>query len=508
MGLLTFALVQALHEAQPAADRGRPGTTYRDLFERLQDIVSQQSTQQVPQLEGELDQVVLSGIVQRPEPFVGVSYSKLDESLTLEAGLLQGVTKGSEYTLYPAGTKDPKTQDPMGTARVLEARLGSASLQLLGGPGGLRPDLAHHARAVEGKHVFRENQLRVEFGDFRGDGQEGPERARAVVQMDVVTPAEAAADADVRIVRRTKAEESWHDAAGSVRLPPRAAWLVVRRDGSLIAALPDDANLLPRIRLVLEDEARWRGMVGMVNRDGSDPFGVRLKVTKVLVRGADQNGPVNKDQVIGPIEDPGDEGGVLSGERRRLCDAIDEGRRGARCDPFVAVIDVNPDGRVGVLWPPKLDQKNRVVRDGRWHQLEYPYIWRIRRPRTDRYGPDTFAPIRDREVFRVFATETYMPFYLLDDVKDARGMDVKGGADFKGGAGPLAEILRAAVVGAERTRWGSCRNTGRLPRFICDSPTPKSKRCERTSTEHLPCDKRRTWWYCSEQGCWRRLRAC
>lgn len=97
-GALTFFLSEALRQAPADA-------TYRDVFERTALEVSRRYPTQHPASEGALDRSIF-GKTEHPTPTYVLVSKVQGDAVTLEAGEPQGVEPGSEYLLYPPGTRD------------------------------------------------------------------------------------------------------------------------------------------------------------------------------------------------------------------------------------------------------------------------------------------------------------------------------------------------------------------------------------------------------------------
>ncbi len=128
MGVFTLALVKALTDATPR-------TTYRDLFERLNDTVTTIRRDQNPQLEGSLDELVFDGAAVKQERFVAVkplASGKKEDRAILQTGALQGATAQSQYAIYEAGTKNPEDKDAvkLASGEIVEVGATTAVIKL------------------------------------------------------------------------------------------------------------------------------------------------------------------------------------------------------------------------------------------------------------------------------------------------------------------------------------------------------------------------------------------
>ncbi|MCA1606059.1 MAG: caspase family protein, partial [Acidobacteria bacterium] len=113
MGLFTCALVTAFNDAGD-------NTTYRDVFEKVNDYVLRNARNQSPQLEGARDQRVMKLGASRPQPYVLVD--TVGSRIILQAGRLQGMTEGSRFSLHPKGA-DPRDQKAKAFAQAEISRV-------------------------------------------------------------------------------------------------------------------------------------------------------------------------------------------------------------------------------------------------------------------------------------------------------------------------------------------------------------------------------------------------
>jgi len=449
MGLLTYALIEAIRDARPPRGQGAAstdrGTTYRDVFGQINDVVTWRSRRaQSPQLEGDIDQVLLSGVVRKPSRFVEVSVPQSGSPITLQAGSLQGVTKSSLYSLYPEKTLQFARAKPIAEAIVKDVRIGSATLELTGGTTTSAANL-HRTRAVERKHNFGDNRLKVDLRHLARYHPKGKALAEDIRKLGPVAPEGQIQDADLRLVRRGKDKTIDRTIKGLGKVLESTPWVVVRRDGSIAAAFPDDDRLAGRMGLLIEDEVRWRGIMRLRNTGPADLFKVELRVVPVNVRLGD-NRLVEEflgDKDVSPTD--GHRLALAEGEYIMIEVRVAES---APYNPYVAVLDLLPNGQVGVLWPLRemKAESKKISADGKWHRFPFPFVWQISLPTGPRYGPGSYTPVDRGEVFNVFATQTYLPMHLLADPPTARGMNVRGLELGKGG--DLAELIRAAVGGS------------------------------------------------------------
>jgi hypothetical protein len=448
-GLLSYALVKALSEATPE-------TTYRDIFERINEEMSADNGEQNPQLEGDLDKVLLSGVALAPQSYFPVVVNS-DGDITLQAGALQGMTEGSRFALFPPGTRSfapatPQTRaatgdgsDGKGVAPLAEAvivRLGSttAALKLSDEAvaGGIKPEHVHTARAVETLHRYGDNRLRVALHGFATHAR-ADELARLLRALPLVRHVSAAGDAwDVRLCEgRCPDEKNEKKTAATVAAVVEAGAVVLQReDGSVVATATSGARQPEEIKNALEGEARWRFINALVNRNPHSKIRIEMRVVAVEVELDKASGLVNK--ILRDKELRQTDGGRLEfseGEHVMV-----ELRNTGASDAFVTVLDLQNDGSINPLWPhpevPKA-QENKIPADRRWHRLPWPFVFRIEKP----YG---------REIYKAIATDAPADFSpLLDKKFLRRSMDA---AQQKAAATPLGQLLQAAADGQPSTR--------------------------------------------------------
>lgn len=107
-GRMTYYLLKALRETGET-------TTYRDLMDSVRRDVASESDTQTPQLEGESLRPVFGGLSRIEDNTIQLSKEQETEKVYLEAGVMQGVVKGTILEIRK------KTGERIGTAKVTEA---------------------------------------------------------------------------------------------------------------------------------------------------------------------------------------------------------------------------------------------------------------------------------------------------------------------------------------------------------------------------------------------------
>lgn len=409
MGLFTCALVTAFNEAGD-------NTTYRDIFEKVNDQVLRNARNQSPQLEGARDQRVMKLGAAPPQPYVLVE--TLGSRIILQAGRLQGMTVGSRFNLHPKGA-DPKDTKPLAQAEVTRVDLTTSILTLTSsGPAPKQEDLSL-ARAVETLHNFGDQRLRVAVGDL-ARAANGPAAMKVISEMKLVNaslkPEEVA---QVRICRGACKNELKDPAAKKTQAIATNAFTLMREDGSILRRLPDDGNLAEEIRKALEAEARWRYVKEVLKND--DRY-INLKFRLVPVEMTDPPKCTSGDPDCNPMKDlpvpTVTEGGQMVLHEGDLVQL--EFLNTGILPVYVTVLDLRSDGSIGPLWPhPGIPLGNaeenliKVSTDGKWRRLPWQFTIKITEP----FGP---------EMFKAIATRAPADFSALIDPPTA-SRSVRGG---------------------------------------------------------------------------------
>jgi Caspase domain len=149
-GVLTQFLTEALSKAAPDA-------TYRDIMDRVATRVSVEYPAQHPQIEGLERDTLLFGTARRePEPFFEVGLRS--ERVVLQAGAIQGVTRGSRFEVFAPATKAP-VGAPLASLEITDVGGTTSEVSVLSGATKLEPG----ARAFETNHQFDAIALRVQL---------------------------------------------------------------------------------------------------------------------------------------------------------------------------------------------------------------------------------------------------------------------------------------------------------------------------------------------------------
>jgi len=440
MGLLSFALVKALMSAGPRS-------TYRDIFGRVYDEVTRNGHDQNPTIEGEMDKVLLQGIVLPPQPFIPV---KVDgDVVQLRAGYLQGITKGSLFELFSSDTKEFGQARPLANAEIAVVEATTSQLKITSPPKINLKEL-ENARARETEHKFADARLRIEFeGVLRGT-QNTDELTERIQKLDIVQADRGASDDwDLKICRGRCTDEK-PALLGGAEESFAGGYTIMRQDGSIVRRVTDEGDTFSQIALVLKGEARWRFVRKLRNEDPMVKIEMRLIPVKAEERSRLRVGTTEL-QVISKTSDAGAplEVGAIhtlpEGSYYML-----EIKNTGYADAYVNVIDLTSDGSISPLWPNPVipmghADENKIPADGEWHRVPTPFVVTITPP----YGPEIFKVIATRE------PADFSPLLSEGFVSNKRGGADRGAREERT---PLGRLLKTATTIGMATR-GSIEGT-------------------------------------------------
>ena len=424
-GALTYFLCQQLAKAQP-------GSTYRDVFEPARTQINALYPRQHPQLEGTRDRLLFGVQDVEPMRFVRVTACS-EDTVHLAGGDAHGLSIGSEWDVYPPGTKQPGG-NPLGRVAITAVSAVSSTAKILKRAPGVA--ISENARAVEAAHSYGPMQLSVRIEAPAGYEQAVADLSRKITDsplLRVAMPGETAQAQAYLIPQRTSAgKDDPVPQLGSVKEP---SWVVVDLDGKL--AMPVRAVKAGHVvRNNLEKLARYRQTLALENPDPDHPL--KNKVELLLERrGAD-----------GTWEEatPKEAGGTIffeSGDYLALTIT------NTHTDPvYVSVLDFGIMGGISLLHPieganEKLMPKRSIKigkRDGDEVEL---------------YIPDAFPSVTDPadqvategvETFKLFVTSHPTDFspLLQEGYRGGRYRDSKS-------LKPLEDLLNLTLTG-EGTR--------------------------------------------------------
>lgn len=431
MGALSYSLIRTLSDAESE-------TTYRDLFERISNEVTREIGDQNPQLEGSRDNVLFSGTVLPPKPYVNLKVER--KKVLLLAGSLQGMSRGSRFSIYANG-KDSRNGSPLAQGQIVSIGPTVSVLQITPALNERMLEILQTARAFETFHNFGDARVKVliEAGARTLIGAEGIRELKAFDLLNVV---ERANDWQVRLCRGACQDEKL--TPGQEGAGPRAITLM-RNDGSIIMRLSEAPDLANSITTALEGEVRWRFIKEMSNDSESN---LRIKMRLVPVTNIEQD--PNTKLAISAV-DTASQVEPLSGSEIVLHEGdtvmLEVMNLGPE-EPYVSVLDLRSDGTIAPLYPHPLvrlgvnENKIRVKNDKNgkpvWQRIPFPFVIRIGKP----YGNEVFKAVLTRQ------EADYSPLFRFRDAEDIQGRRPRGDArGAKEARSPLGQVLLTVTTG-------------------------------------------------------------
>jgi hypothetical protein len=257
--------------------RAPADATWRDVIERTRIAVAAAVPAQTPQLEGARDRLLFGVKGVEPARYLMVE-ARDGARVRLGGGAVHGVDLGSEWGIYPPGTRQTKDVKPLGIVRVSGVRAVSADAEVLQETDSLEPG----ARAFE--------------------RSKGPGWMRLPVAIEATDPGRATAIDLARRIERSKllrrVEEVGQAEARILILEPAAredsihveepSWVVLGRAGDLLLPPIPLRQSGSAVRLTgdLETRARYLNLLKLADEDESNPLHGCLEA-RFLRRSAD-----------------------------------------------------------------------------------------------------------------------------------------------------------------------------------------------------------------------------
>ncbi len=315
-------------------ERRRGEMSYRDVFERVAARVSGRYREQNPQLEGAWDRQVLASRHLPPMRFVPVRARRGDR-IELAAGAAHGLVKGSEWQVFPPGTRRRTEEEPLGRLRIDELQAVSATGKLLDevAPGAVEAP----GRAVE---VSRPADVRRLGVRLEGDGSRVDELAKRIDASGLLDRAADGAPWTLVVHRLAPRERMVSDTTvPQLGRLARPTWAVADGSGRLaMAPKMDSLEGVDRLLRGLEAWARYRALAEMSHPDPDHPLRGVLDIELLRKRPRDAWRPA----------EPGPSGEVVYEEGDLLGIRL---RHGYEAPLHVTVLDLGLAGAVSPLYP-------------------------------------------------------------------------------------------------------------------------------------------------------------
>jgi hypothetical protein len=428
-GALTFYLHREL-------DKAGTGTTYLDVFEPARKMVTRVRSGQHPQLEGAGNRELFGVRDIEPTRFVSVE-QRAAGKVTLAAGAVHGVAKGSQWAVYPEETRRVTRETP---------RLG---LVEIGTVGAVRSDakiveeirtgaIAENARAVEEAHHYGEMRLTVDIGEAPHGYEEYATALAEVIKASMsLRQAEAGEAADVRAyILEPRTEVSEGDPVPQLEEITEATWAVVGQDGRLI--MPphrvSERRVDDIIRENLEKLVRYREILALCNPNQDSPLKGKVEFT---LKRLDANG------AWVTAEPEGNGGYIVFKAGERIAAKI---TNNSTSDIYGSILDVRSTGEVTSLYP--MEGPSKKLSSGASLTLDPIYM--------DEKSPGGFlcapecapdpndkTPTEVMETLKLFATthEANFTCLLQGGVRDIDRRQTEGANS------PLGQLMYMACTG-------------------------------------------------------------
>jgi subtilisin family serine protease len=336
------------------------------------------------------------------------------EELILQAGKLQGVTKGSRFALHAAEAADFKNARLIGEAEITELDNTTATLTLTEAfKNRLAVSELKFVRAIEVAHQYGDNRLKVwaQSLEALANGKTLIEQLQSLPLVNLINEANEKWDIHLRLSSTNR---------------PSAQILLERQDGSLLRQFTYDVDLLQQIRHTLESESRSHFLKALENRDGESQIKIELRVVPVEVE-LDDKGRVRRVIADKEISQLNKEQMFLTEGDFVMLEIKNTGSTPA----YVTVFDLRSDGLIAPLFPhPSIKvYDNKISVSEHWQRIPLPFIFHIEKP----YGA---------EIFKAIATRDKTDFSMLLDAETlARSSDTEAARS------PLGQLLKAVSTG-------------------------------------------------------------
>jgi len=403
----TYCLLQELSTMEP-------GTTYRELLEVVRERVSALFSEQTPYVEGARDREVFGFASFEPARFIEV-VDRTGETVTLGGGAALGITLGSEWNVYPPGTRRfHKTESASGRIEIDQVRAVTSTGRMI--EEDVENPIRKRCRAalIARDHVM---QMGVQVP---GDHSAVAALRAKIKESDVLRLSDADDETRVCVYRVAPREGKGRGLPvpqfGDVREP---MWALVARDGWLLVK-PQSANRIGSIESVVKILERYAGFLHVVSlRDSEEPNPLQgcLRVTLLRQESEGTWGPAAAETLDDVVEYA--EGDWL---------ALEVSHRYSK-PLHITVLDLGLTGRVAPMYPVPGDPKPLIP--------NHAFRLFTRKGERQRLAiPDEYPGDSGWERIRVFATTHPLEVGWLTD-----------GAFRRASRGRLERLLATALGG-------------------------------------------------------------
>lgn len=443
-GALTWYLTREIAQATP-------GTTYRDVFERITGRVTADRAEQHPQMEGMIDRELFGVQDIVPMRYLRVVKAQGDE-VTIGGGAAHGLTVGSRWAIVPPGTSTV-TDDTPRLAEIEITSVGPIESEgrIVEGTG--QGSVEAGARAIETRHAYGDLQLRLEIVVPPGREKAAEALRGEMAQFPILAEADAEAGhpADVRVYLMDPA--AGPDGAGGA-VPGVTAdgpsWVAVGEGGEIVAPVKPydgvEAGLLaPEGQAFvdnLETLARYRQVTALSNPDPDSWLAgaVTFELLRVLPDGS--TAPAEPEEAGGiPVFEEGEEFELLI-------------RNDDTAEVHLNLLLLDPACGVNVLWPEQAGSNEGLapgVQLKRRSRRGPPRAARLTAALPERFpfsGVEIGdGPVEGVETYKLFVTTEPADFGFLRQAGVRAAGPISSDPD-----SPLGQLMRR-VAGRTRSAW-------------------------------------------------------
>jgi hypothetical protein len=426
-GALTYFLSQELLKAEA-------GATYRDVFELASPLLTAAHPRQHPQMEGARDRAIFDVTDAKPMRFVKVT-GRVDRQITLGGGAAHGLTVGSQWEIFPLGTKriTEKTRR-LGLVEITAVRASTSDAKLVNeveiGA------VAVGGRAVEYAHFYGEMRLAVQISAAPGYETAVAGLEKLLKESDLLRLADLDQPADVRVYLVPLRQSAKNDdPVPQLDIVSQDTWAVVGSDGKLMMPVhaESEPNAALNLRDNLEKAVRYRQALALRNPNDGSPLKGMVEFTLIRQDGGGSWTVALPDDSSGQI--------IFQEGDRIACRIANR----YKTPIYVSILDFGLSGGISQLYPPSGANEPLLPRKSIETGMRAGDEIELYLPDNFPYVPDPTdaSPTGGTETFKLIAATQPIDLTVLLQ-ESYKGIE-RGST--KGVASPLNQLLDMALTG-------------------------------------------------------------
>ncbi|MEI2583872.1 caspase family protein [Scytonema sp. PRP1] len=425
-GALTYFLCKELRSVQS-------GTTYRDIFQRVSIEVTKNKSTQHPQLEGARDREFFNVHDIKPMRFVSIADRK-DNKVILNAGAAHGITKESEWAIYPEATKQIDKETPkLGKVKITAVRAVTSDAEIL--EENQVGVITVGSRATEEAHFYGEIHIKVNIQVPTNYDVAKEKLIEQIKESKLLRFAQGDETADVMVyIIAPRTEVSSDAPVPQLRVVNQPTWVVVGNSGQVIMPTRpvNEVGATITLRKNLEKIVRCKSVLALENPDSQSLLKNKVKLT--LKRQADDGSWVE-------AQPDNDSGQIVFEEGDRLVLEVENLHKHPI---YIYILDLGLAYGVDQIYPRRganqefqPGKHNIFIREGEYIELylpeKFPYV----------PSSNDGSRVGGIETFKLFATTYPSDFsWLLDE-----GVRQGFGQQLPNINKPLEQLLDIALTG-------------------------------------------------------------